>query len=635
MSASGIAVVGYAGRFPGAASVEELWHNLSRGVESVRFLERGEVLARGVDAALADDPAFVPVEALPEGVELFDAAFFDMSHREAEITDPQHRLLLECACHALEDAGYDPARVPGPVGIFAGATLNTYLPLHLMSDPALLASLDPMQVNIASAADFLTTRISYKLNLQGPSHGVQSACSTSLVAVALACQRLRDQECDLALAGGVSWNASLRGGYRWVEGGVMSPDGHCHPFDARARGTVFGGGVGLVVLRRLEEALTDGDTVRAVIRGSAVNNDGWRKVGYTAPSVEGQARVVAEALANAGISPATVGYVEAHGTATPLGDPVEVEALTRAFRAGTDGRGFCALGSIKGNLGHLDAAGGVAGLIKAVLCLEREAIPPACGFRSPNPEIDFAAGPFHINTELREWRRGSDPRRAGVSSFGAGGTNVHLVLEEAPAAVPGGESRPWQLLVLSARSAAALAAATAALADALERRPELDGPGLADAAFTLQMGRRACERRRAVVCRAGEPMSAVLRQPHRLRDGAAIAGGPALAFLFPGQGAQAAGVAAGLYAEEPVFRAEVDRCLRDPRAGDRRRIAGAVERRRRHRIARPHRVGTARPAHRRAGPGPPPRELGSPARGARRPQSGRVRRGLPVRRLLA
>jgi phthiocerol/phenolphthiocerol synthesis type-I polyketide synthase E len=561
VSASGIAVIGLAGRFPGAATVEELWSNLCRGVESVRLLERAEVLSRGVDPALADDPAFVPAEALPDGIELFDAAFFDMSHREAEITDPQHRLLLECACHALEDAGYDPARSPGPVGIFAGATLNTYLPLHLMSDPGLLASLDPMQVNIASAADFLTTRISYKLNLQGPSHGVQSACSTSLVAVALACQKLLDQDCDLALAGGVSFNASLLGGYRYVKGGVMSPDGHCRPFDARARGTVFGSGVGLVVLKRLEEALTDGDAVRAVIRGAAVNNDGWRKVGYTAPSVEGQASVVAEALANAGISPAAVGYVEAHGTATPLGDPVEVEALTRAFRAGTEQCGFCAVGSIKGNVGHLDAAGGVAGLIKAVLCLEREAIPPACGFHSPNPEIDFAGSPFHVNTELREWPRGSEPRRAGVSSFGAGGTNVHVVLEEAPAAAPGGPSRPWQLLILSARTPSSLSAATEALASCLESRPELDGPGLADAAFTLQLGRRAFEQRRAVVCPGREAASAALRQPHRWRDGALVKGGPSLAFLFPGQGAQAAGVAAGLYAEEPVFRSEVDRCV--------------------------------------------------------------------------
>lgn len=568
MSASGIAVIGLAGRFPGAATVEELWRNLCQGVESVRFLERAEVLARGVDPALADDPAFVPAEALPDGVELFDAAFFDMSHREAEITDPQHRLLLECACHALEDAGHDPTRSPGPVGIFAGATLNTYLLLHLMGEPGLLAALDPMQLNIASAADFLTTRISYKLNLQGPSHGVQSACSTSLVAVALACQKLLDQECDLALAGGVSLNASLRGGYRYVAGGVMSPDGHCRPFDAQAQGTVFGGGAGLVVLKRLEEALADGDTVRAVIRGVAVNNDGWRKVGYTAPSVEGQASVVAEALANAGVSPATIGYVEGHGTATPLGDPVEVEALTRAFRAGTDRRGYCALGSIKGNVGHLDAAGGVAGLIKAVLCLEREAIPPACGFRSPNPEIDLADSPFHVNTELQAWPRGSAPRRAGVSSFGAGGTNVHVVLEEAPPAAPAAPSRPWQLLVLSARTPSSLAAATEALASHLEGGPELDGPGLADAASTLQLGRRVFEQRRAVVCR--EQASAALRQPHRWWDGAPVKGGPALAFLFPGQGAQAAGVAAGLYAEEPAFRAEVDRCVEilTPGAGE-------------------------------------------------------------------
>jgi phthiocerol/phenolphthiocerol synthesis type-I polyketide synthase E len=581
LDGSEIAVIGMAGRFPGARNVDELWHNLCRGVEAVRFLTREEVLARGIAPELADDPAFVPAESFPADIEMFDAAFFDMSHREAEVTDPQHRLLLECAWDAFCDAGYDPLRTPGAVGVFAGATLNTYLLLHVLGDQRLLSSLDPVQVNIASAGDFLTTRVSYKLNLQGPSHTVQSACSTSLVAVALACQKLFDGDCDLALAGGVSINVSLRGGYRAIEGGMMSPDGRCRPFDARAGGTIFGGGAGLVVLKRLREALADGDTVRAVIRGVAVNNDGWRKIGYTAPSVEGQARVVAEALANAGVSPATIGYVEAHGTATPLGDPVEVQALTRAFRAGTDRTGFCALGSIKGNLGHLDAAGGVAGLIKAVLALERERIPPSLHYTAPNPEIDFAATPFYVNAPLAEWRRGAEPRRAGVSAFGVGGTNAHVVLEEAPPAAPGGPARPWQLLVLSARTSTALAAATADLASCLESRPELDGAGLADAAFTLQQGRRAFEQRRALVCRDREDAVAALRQPHRWRDGRQGKGDPSVAFLFPGQGAQATGMAAGLYAGEPVFQAEVDGCCDalSPGLGDdlRRLLSGGLE----------------------------------------------------------
>jgi len=558
LDGSEIAVIGMAGRFPGARDVDELWDNLCNGVESIRFLAREEVLARGVDPVLADDPGFVPAEAFPADVEMFDAAFFDMSHREAEITDPQHRLLLECSADALADAGYDPVRPPGPVGIFAGATLNTYLLLHLLSDPRLLSTLEPVQLNIASAGDFLTTRVAYKLNLQGPSYTVQSACSTSLVAIGLACQKLFEEECDLALAGGVSVNATLRGGYRFVEGGMMSPDGRCRPFDAAARGTIFGSGAGVVVLRRLRDALADGDAVRAVIRGVAVNNDGGRKVGYTAPSVEGQASVIAEAVANAGISPAAIGYVEAHGTATPLGDPVEVQALTRAYRAGTDRCGFCALGSIKGNVGHLDAAGGVAGLIKAVLSLERERIPPSLHFTAPNPEIDFAATPFFVNAELREWPRTEEPRRAAVSAFGVGGTNAHVVLEEAPPAPGGSPSRPWQLLVLSARTGSALAAATADLAACLEARTELDGPGLADAAFTLQRGRRAFERRRAVVCRGREHAVEALRRPHGWLDGSPVKGDPSVAFLFPGQGAQSAGMAAGLYAAEPFFRAEID-----------------------------------------------------------------------------
>jgi acyl transferase domain-containing protein len=585
VSASEVAVIGYAGRFPGAASVGELWSNLRDGVEAIRRLTPAEVAAAGIPAAMAAHPEFVPVEALPDSIELFDARCFDMTPREAQLTDPQHRMLLECAWEALADAGYDPFRYAGSIGVFAGATINTYLVLHLLADPGLLASCQPVQINIGNAADFLTTRISYKLNLRGPSHAVQSACSTSLLAVQLACQKLLDGECDVALAGGVSLNLTLRGGYLHHEGGMASPDGTCRPFDAAARGTVFGGGAAVVVLRRLADALAGGDAIRAVIKGSAVNNDGAFKLGYTAPGLEGEAAVIAEALANAGVSPDSIGFVEAHGTATPLGDPVEVEALTRAFRAGTARRGFCALGSLKGNLGHLDAAAGLTGLLKAVLALEHELIPPSLHFSAPNPEIDLPATPFFVNSQPLAWPRGACPRRAGISAFGVGGTNAHVVLEEAPLAGPGDAGRPCQLLVLSAHTASALATAARQLASHLGSTPERGGAAFADAAYTLQTGRRELPFRLAVVAGAPSEAAAELQRAAEAgtterraaaapaaqsgagesragaRRGATVGRqAPKVAFLFPGQGSLAAGATAALYGCEPLFRAEVDHC---------------------------------------------------------------------------
>jgi acyl transferase domain-containing protein len=478
-----VAVIGMAGRFPGAGSVAELWRNLRAGVESVPAVS---------DTASGKAGA-------PGGIDLFDADFFAIPPREAEILDPQHRLFLECAWEALEDAGYDPAGFAGSIGVYAGAASYDYAVRNLYSHPDLVASLGTFRIMIGNQSDYLPTRVSYKLDLRGPSVNVQTACSTSLVAVHSACESLLNCECDMALAGGVTVRLPHPGGYQYEEGGILSVDGRCRAFDARAQGTVFANGAGVVLLKRLADALADGDPVRAVLRGSAVNNDGSFKLGYTAPSVAGQAEVVATALAVAGVDPDSVSYVEAHGTGTPLGDPMEVEALAQVFRARTGRRGFCALGSVKTNLGHLETAAGVTGLIKTVLALEHGEIPPSLHFETPNPRIDFAATPFYVNARLAPWPRGAAPRRAGVSAFGIGGTNAHVIVEEAPAPAAAAAGLPAQLLILSARTPAALEAATERLAGHLREHPELDP---ADVAYTLQVGRRAFAHRRMAVGRS-------------------------------------------------------------------------------------------------------------------------------------
>ncbi|HEX7185752.1 MAG TPA: amino acid adenylation domain-containing protein, partial [Thermoanaerobaculia bacterium] len=569
-----IAVVGLAGRFPGALDAARFWENLRDGVESVRFLSDEEALALGVPPEVLTDPGFVRAVSQPDDVDRFDALFFGISHREAELLDPQQRVFLETAWEALEDAGYEPGRADGVIGVFAGATTSTYLIFNLLADPVLARSGDPLQLLIGNIGDTLATRVSYKLDLKGPSYTVQSACSSSLVAVHNACQSLLSGECDMALAGGVSINVSQSAGYRYQRESIASPDGHCRAFDAQAQGTIFGSGSGVVVLKRLEDAVRDGDTVRAVIRGSAVNNDGALKVGYTAPSVSGQAEVIAEALGAAGVEAETISYIEAHGTGTRLGDPIEIQALTRAYGAETERTGFCALGSVKTNIGHLDIAAGVAGLIKTVLALENRQIPPSLNFSEPNPEIDWTASPVYINTALTPWERDGTPRRAGVSSFGIGGTNAHVIVEEAPAAGASPAGRPWQLLVLSARSEAALEAATARLAAHLEKHPEIDAADLADVAWTLQAGRRTFPHRRIVVCHGREDALAALSgaDPARLATGADSEEPRSrpVAFLFSGQGSQYPGMGRGLYETEPVFRREIDRCvgLLRPRIGN-------------------------------------------------------------------
>ncbi|HEY6186084.1 MAG TPA: amino acid adenylation domain-containing protein [Pyrinomonadaceae bacterium] len=555
--ATEIAIIGMAGRFPQARSIEQFWQNLRDGVESVSFFSDAELLSAGVDPQLLKHPNYVKAGVFLEDIDQFDALFFGYNPREAEAMDPQHRLFLECAWEALERAGYDAERYGSPIGVFAGAGPNAYLH-NLYSHPEIVEAVGELQVAIGNEKDHLPTHVSYKLNLRGPSVAVQAACSTSLVAVHLACRSLLNDECRMALAGGVTLSLQ-KSGYVYHEGGISSPDGHCRAFDQSAQGTIGGSGVGIVVLKRLQDALADGDTIHAVIKGSAINNDGSAKVGYAAPSVEGQAEVIRAAQAASGINPETIGYIEAHGTGTKLGDPIEVAALTEVFRAATDKKGFCAIGSLKTNMGHLDAAAGVGGLIKTVLALEHELIPPTLHFEQPNPALDLDNSPFFVNKDLTEWKSGDGPRRAGVSSFGIGGTNAHVILEEAPPAEPSSPRRPWQVLTLSAKTGTALDQATANLADHLRRHPHAN---LADVAYTLQTGRKTFGHRRVVVCREIEDALSALDtlDPQRVFTSEGDAPGGEVVFMFPGQGAQYVNMGLELYRQEPLFREQVDLC---------------------------------------------------------------------------
>jgi acyl transferase domain-containing protein len=555
-----IAIVGMAGRFPGANNIDAFWRNLRDGVESITAFSDEEILAEGVNPAELHDPAYVRAGGALDGVDLFDAAFFGYTPREAEIMDPQYRLFLETVWEALEHAGHTPDTFGRPIGVYAGVGMSSYLLNNLLSNPALIAdSVGMFQTVIGNDRDHLTTLASYKLHLTGPSITVQTACSTSLVAVHLACQGLLSGDCDMALAGGVSITFPQKAGYRYQEGGVLSPDGHCRAFDADAQGTVSGSGLGVVVLKRLADAITDNDQIYAVIKGSAINNDGAQKIGYTAPSIEGQARVIKAAHLMAEVDPESISYIETHGTATPLGDPIEITALTRVFRAQTEQRGFCAIGSVKTNIGHLDPAAGVAGLIKTVLMLNHRQIPSSLHFEQPNPKIDFASSPFYVNTTLADWASDGTPRRAGVSSFGIGGTNAHVVLEEAPPAAETSGSRAWHVLPLAAKTPAALDAMTANLAEHLCQHPDLD---LADVAYTLRMGRKAFSHRRILVCRDAADTVAALEtsDPQRVFNGVQAASERPVAFLFPGQGAQYPQMAHELYDAEPLFREQVDVC---------------------------------------------------------------------------
>lgn len=553
-----VAIVGMAGRFPKSADIDEYWENLVAGRELLTEFSEDEIVASGVPReSLLDSRR--RTRGVLDGAFDFDARFFGFSPREAEIMDPQQRVFLEIAWEALEDAGYDSERPPGPIGVWAGSGINTYFAANVATRPDVLRPFGTFGAVVLNEKDFISTRVSYAMDLRGPALTVQTACSTSLVAVCYAAQSLLNYDCDVAIAGGSAAVVPQTHSSIHEEGGMISKDGHCRPFDAGATGTLFSDGAGAVVLRRLSDALEDGDQIRAVIRGFAVNNDGAAKAGYTAPSVGGQAEVIQLAQEIAGVSPETISYIEAHGTATPLGDPIEIAALTQAFRQGTDQNGFCGIGSVKSNVGHLDVAAGIAGLIKTTMALEHRQIPPTINFETPNPHVDWQSTPFHVVDQLTEWPEGPTPRRAGLSSFGIGGTNAHVVLEEAPAPKPAeNDPRESQVLVLSAKSPSALDTATANLAAHLRETND----DLADVASTLQLGRRQFQHRRALVAATRGEAATLLESsgdrrvvsgstPHRQRP---------VVFMFSGQGAQYVDMARGLYESEPVFRSTVDRC---------------------------------------------------------------------------
>ena len=560
MKNTAIAIVGMAGRFPGARNVSEFWQNLKNGVEAIRPFSDTELLAAGVSKEELAQSEYVKSGVVLEDLDMFDAAFFGFSPKDASIMDPQHRVFLECGWEALEDAGHAPGSFEGSIGVYAGSGMNSYMIHNLLTNPRLVASAGLFLIRqTGNDKDVLATRVSYELNLHGPSISVQTACSTSLVAVHLACQSLLNQECDMALAGGVTIEFPQGRGYMYREGEILSRDGHCRAFDADSSGTVFSSGAGIVVLRRLDDALADHDTIHAVILGSAINNDGARKVGYLAPSVDGQSEVIAEALGVAGVAASDVSYVETHGTGTKVGDPIEVKALTQAFRENTQGKGFCAIGSLKTNIGHLDTAAGVAGLIKTTLALRHRQLPPSLHFRKLNPLIDFANSPFFVNTVLADWKAERGPRRAGVTSLGIGGTNAHVVLEEAQPVEQAAPNKPYQLLVLSAKTPSALDKASQNLGTHLQEHPELP---LQDVACTLQLGRKAfVHRRAAVAATTAEAVKLLAKpEPNRVATGQAAASAPGVVFMFSGQGSQYVNMGCELYETKGVFRAQLDQC---------------------------------------------------------------------------
>jgi len=560
VSDTDIAIVGMAAHFPGAPDISAYWKNVSSGVESIRVLSEEDLLAAGESPARMRKANYVPAAAVLDGFETFDADFFGFSPKEAAILDPQHRQFLEVAWEALENAGHPPESFKGPIAVYAGCGMGSYFYFNLCSNRDLVDQTGMFLLrHTGNDKDFLSTRVSHIFDLKGPSINVQTACSTSLVAVHYAGQALLNGECDMALAGGVTIELPHARGYLYTEGEILSPDGHCHAFDHRAQGTVFGSGAGCVVLRRAKDAIRDGDHIWAIIKGSAVNNDGAAKAGYLAPSVDGQARCIAEAHAVAGVDAESVTYVECHGTGTFLGDPIEVAALTQAYRETTNAVGSCRIGSVKTNIGHLDTAAGVASLIKVALQLHHRQLAPSLGFEVPNPSIDFESSPFRVNDKLTEWR--APILRAGVNSLGVGGTNAHTVLQEAPARAASQESIfPFQPLVISARSKAALEGQATRLAAHLRAHPEQP---LADVAYTLKEGRRAFEKRRVIVAESHEEAASLLEgtDTRRVFNHDFLGEDPEVIFMFPGGGAQYAGMARDLYETEPVFADWMDKGL--------------------------------------------------------------------------
>jgi len=551
------AVIGMAGRFPGANNIDEFWNNLKNGIESIAFFSDEELEESGADSEILNNPDYVKSKAVLEDIEFYDAPFFGYSPGEAEIMEPQVRIFMECIWHTLEDAGYDPGAYDGLIGLYAGATDNMLWQSAVFFSGSSGVSETFSSGNLANK-DFLSTRISYRFNLKGPSSTVFNACSTSLVALHLAYQGLLSGECDIALAGGISITLPGRVGYEYQEGMVNSSDGHIRSFDEQANGTVFGNGVAAVALKRLKDAITDGDTIYAAIKGSGINNDGNRKVGYSAPSTKGQAEVIKAALQMAEIEPESIGYIEAHGTGTTIGDPIEIDALRQAFN--TNKKNFCKIGTVKTNVGHLDAASGITGFIKTVLALKHKIIPASLHFENPNPKIDFKMTPFSVNTGLTEWKCDQYPLRAGVSSFGIGGTNVHVILEECPERPPSGPSREYQLICLSARTESSLDRITLNLVDYFKKNP---GINLADAAYSLQMGRRAFKKRRMLVCSSIDEVIDGLgnHDSGGMQTYDASEEKKHVVFMFSGQGPQYVNMGLDIYLAEPSFRADVDHCL--------------------------------------------------------------------------
>ncbi len=560
-SANDIAIVGMAVNVPGAASLDAFWANLRDGVESIVPLSHEALIAAGEDPSRLLDPNYVAAAALLDGFDTFDAEFFGFSPKEAAILDPQHRKFLEVAWEALENAGHTPDPATAPVGVYAGCGMGSYFYFNICSNPDLVDETGMFLLrHTGNDKDFLSTRVSHVFDLKGPSINMQTACSTSLVAIHYAVRALRDGDIGMAIAGGVTIDLPQGRGYVFKENEILSPDGHCHAFDSRAQGTVFGSGAGAVVLRRLSDAIADGDHIWAVIKGSAVNNDGAAKAGYLAPSVDGQSAAITLALADAGVAAETIQYVECHGTGTALGDPIEVAALSDAYRKSTDATGFCRIGSVKTNIGHLDTAAGVAGLVKTVLAMKYGVLPPSLGFETPNPAIDFAASPFRVNDRLSDWAA-APVRRAAVNALGVGGTNAHVVIAEAPArAISDASDFPFQILCVSGRSKAALEANAAAIAAHLAAHPEQP---LADVAWTLRKGRRAFDKRRVVVAETHAAAAAMLTSddPRQVFTHDVVGAAPEVVFMFPGGGAQYANMGRDLYETEPVFADWMDRGL--------------------------------------------------------------------------
>lgn len=556
--AGAIAIVGMAGQFPGAVNIDEYWRNLVQGIESISFFSETDLDQANIPKTLYTNPQYVKAKGIIDKPEFFDANFFGYATSEAINLDPQQRLFLECAWQALEHAGYDSEQVDAAIGVFASSGFSSYL-LASQTNIYQTNTEQLYQLMLGNDKDYLSTRVSYELNLKGPSVNIQTACSSSLVAVHMACQSLLNGECDMALAGGVSVGFPQVSGYLYVKGMILSPDGSCRAFDERASGTIEGHGLGIVVLKPLVDALNDCDTIHAVILGSAINNDGAQKVGYTSPSINQQSAVINEALSLSNITVDKISYVETHGTGTPLGDPIEIAALSQVFNQRELPKESCVLGAVKTNIGHLNTASGIAGLIKTVLALKNEIIPPTLHFNAPNPELNLENSPFKISAEPLAWQRNSLPRIAGVSSFGIGGTNAHLIVQESPKyAAKNDHSSRKSLLLFSTKSVSTLHAAAKNLIAFLEANTQY---ALTDIAYTSQVGRKGFDYRGMVVC--SSPKDAIEKIEQLINtDSLRMPCKPVQDFIwvFPGQGSQYRNMACQLYKSEIVFRKYVDEC---------------------------------------------------------------------------